>query len=105
MPNLITPIRIKNFNLPLTIEPPVTLTAKETPLDFNDADCRILIKAESADVLVKAGNSCFAGADLLIPANSYAVIDSGRFKLVSGENRNCIVLKGEGAKITAVTLP
>ncbi len=75
-------------------------------LDFTGDDNKIFLLAMAEEITVKAGNSMFAGEDLTISAGNVAVIDSGRFKNVSGEFKDHVIVTGvTGSEMLAIELP
>ena len=80
-----------------------TLTAStETPIEFNERDDKmvLVINASAATTLtVKAGNHIQGVADMTVDVPkgiSLMKLDSGRFKNVSGANKDKIVVVSPG---------
>ncbi len=98
-------VKFQNRNEAVLFEKPQAL-GDGIALKFTGDDNKIFILANDGDATIKAGNSVFAGPDLELDDGCGVVIDSGRFKNVSGDYKDHIMITGAtGTLITAVELP
>ncbi len=71
-------------------------------LDFTGDDNKVFFMTNGGSATIKGGNSGFGGADLELLDGYCAVIDSGRFKNVSGEYKDHILITGATGSVISV---
>ncbi len=89
-------------------------TTEEVFFNMSDRDDKYLIlvrksSGSDGDVTIKAGDGIQGVCDLVIPvdtvaANCAVTIESGRFKNVSGENKEKVILKASDALYQIIVL-
>lgn len=98
-----------SFNEPVETTAAATLTADGATVDYDHDDQRILLLIGTADVTIKAGDGLQATEDLLVEFESgktkAVVIESGKYKFHTGENKGKIFISGNGATVQAIQLP
>lgn len=83
-----------------------TVGAEGMDLDFSGKDDRILIEVGNATATFLPGNSSQGGGEpLIVEAGKCVVLNSGRFKNVTGDSKGCVHITGATATIIAVELP
>lgn len=91
----------------ISMPAPTTVGASGMELDFSGVDTKILImNDDTAAATIKAGNGVMSGIkDITLARSKSIVIESGRFKQMSGEHKGTVFIEGATAKISAIELP
>ena len=106
-------VEIKKTKLPLNegavIPDAVACGADGATVEYDEQDGKIVLIIGTAAATIKAGNGIQGVADLTIPFETgktkAVVIESGKFRNVSGDERGYIHISGTGATVAAIVLP
>ena len=100
---------VLEFNVPANAVAATTVTSEGLAVPYNHDCQRMLLLIGGAEATVKAGDGLQGTTDLVVPFESgktkALVIESGKFKFHTGENKGCVVITGTGATVQAIQLP
>lgn len=86
-----------------------TLTAEGATVSYMDDCQRIMLIIGGAEATIKKGDSIQATQDLVIPfatgETKAVVVESGKYKHMTGMDKGNIVITGVGATVQAFLLP
>ena len=87
----------------------VTLAADGGKIAYDEEDTKIVLLIGGAEATIEAGNALQGDGNLVIPFETgktkAIVIESGKFRNVSGDERGYIHISGTGATVAAIVLP
>lgn len=100
---------ILKFNEAGSVIAAATVSEEGLMVPYDHDDHRILLLISGAEATIKAGDGIQGTEDLVVPFETgktkALVIESGKYKFHTGENKGHVVITGTGATVQAIQLP